>query len=118
MSDIRKLAAIDVAFLGFNVAVAEYACGVLLSIALGIFVLLRSHMVGQTVLGVYFLCLGINYVPMFAHTISIGDRERARMELGDELLDKRAAMAKFRRLSLLLLVPMVVPILAISRRSS
>ena len=36
--NIRKLAAIDIVFLGFKVVAAEYAFGVLFSIGLGIFV--------------------------------------------------------------------------------
>lgn len=115
MADIRKLAAIDIVFLGFKVVVAEYICGVGLSIALGIFILFRSHTVGQIILGVYFLCLGINYVPMFIHTLSIGNKENAVTELGAELSKKRTAMARYRRLSLLLLVPAVIPVMAVAR---
>jgi len=117
MTDVRKLAAIDIVFLGFGVVVTEYACGVLLSIALGIFVLFRSHSAGQAILGAYFLCLGINYIPLLVYSLSIGNNDEARAELGNELIDKRRAMAKYRRLSLLLLAPLVIPILAISRKA-
>jgi|SRR6516225_2915352 hypothetical protein len=116
MANVRKLVAIDIVFLGFKVVVAEYACGVLLSIALGIFVLFRSRSAGQAILGVYFLCLGINYLPLFVYARSIRSKERARGELGTELIEKRSAMAKYRRFSLLLLVPLVIPILAITRK--
>jgi hypothetical protein len=113
----RKLAAIDIVFLGFKVVAAEYAFGVLFSLALGIFVFLRSHSGWQIALGIYLVCIGINYVPMLIYTLSIANKENAQAELGYELVEKRRAMSKYRRLSLLLLVPFVLPILAISRAS-
>jgi hypothetical protein len=114
--NLRKLAAIDIVFLGYWPIFAEYAFGVLFSVGLGIFVLLRGHSVWQVVSGIYLVCLGINYIPMFAYTVSIANSEHARAELGDELLEQRTAMSKYRRVSLLLLVPLVVPFLAITRR--
>jgi hypothetical protein len=112
--NIRKLAAIDIALLGFKLAFAEYACGVLLSLALGVFALFRSHSPWQLALAVYLICLGINYVPMLAHTVSIASRQNAQAELAEELTEKRKAMSKYRRVSLLLLVPLLVPILMVT----
>ena len=113
--NIRKLAAIDIALLGFKLILAEYALGVLFSLALGVFVLFRSHSAWGVALGIYLICLGVNYVPMFAYAASIGDKPSALADLGDELLEKREAMAKYRRLSLLLLVPLLVPVLVVTR---
>lgn len=112
--DLRKLAAIDIAFLGRKVIVAEFAAGVVFSTALGFFVLVRGHSFWQIVLGVYFLCLGINYAPMFAYAMAIPTQERAREEMASELADKRRAMLKYRLQSMLLLVPLLVPILALA----
>ena len=112
---LRKLAAIDVVFLGYTAVVVEYACGVLLSLALGIFVLLRSHSAWQAALGGYLICLGINYVPMLVYALSIADKHAAREELGGELAETRAAMSKYRRISLLLLLPLAGPLLAMKR---
>ena len=109
----RKLAAIDIVFLGFKLVLAEYAFGVLFSLALGAFVLVRSHSVWQIMLGVYLICLGINYIPMFAYTVSIANRQNAQAEMADELGDKPKAMSKYRGVSLLLLVPLLVPILVV-----
>ena len=114
--NFKKLAAIDVAFLGPKLIIAEFAFAVLFSIALGIFALLRAHSLWGTAVGAYLVCLGINYGPMLAFALAIGNRENARLELGDELKEKRAAMSKYRRQSLLLLVPLAVPIFAIFRR--
>jgi len=109
----RKLAAIDIVFLGFKLVVVEYAFGVLGSIALGVFVLLRSHSKAQFAIGLYLICLGINYLPMFVYAASIASKQNARAELGDELFEERRAMSRYRRMSLLLLVPLILPVCAI-----
>ncbi|HUI41932.1 MAG TPA: hypothetical protein VL523_08190 [Terriglobia bacterium] len=108
----RKLAAIDIVFLGYKLIFAEYAVGVFFSIALGLFVLVRGSTFLQVVLGAYLICLGINYVPMLAYAVAIGSQSSAQAELGDELTERRRAMSKYRRQSLFLLVPLLVPILA------
>ena len=115
MIDPRKLAAIDIALLGPAFILAEFAAGVLLSIALGVFVLLRAGSVWQIALGLYFLTLGLNYVPMLVYAIDIARHRSALAEIGGELSDKRQAMAKYRRQSLFLLVPLVVPVVALRR---
>jgi hypothetical protein len=111
----RKLAAIDIVFLGSKLIIAEFAGGVLLCVALGTFVLFRGHSFWQIALGLYFISLGINYVPLLVYAVAITRRQSARAEIGDELSDERRAMAKYRRQSILLLVPLLVPILALAR---
>ncbi|MGI9069841.1 MAG: hypothetical protein ACR2JB_00575 [Bryobacteraceae bacterium] len=114
--NLRKLAAIDILFLGYKVIVAEYVVGVAFSLALGLFVLLRSHSFWQVALGAYLICLGINYVPMLAYAIAIANRQNAQAQISHELIEVRKAMSKYRRQSLLLLVPLLVPILAASQK--
>src|SRR5271166_1119765 len=111
MINLRKLAAIEILFLGPILIVTEYAAGVLLSIALGVFVLFRAHSFWQLLLGIYLICLGINYVPMLVYAIVVGNKVNAREELANELDDPRKTMSKYRSQSLVLLVPLVVPIL-------
>jgi hypothetical protein len=115
LPSIRKLAAIDIVFLGFKVVFAEYLCGVLLCVVLGFFVLLRTNSVSQILLGAYLIFLGINYVPMFAYALAIGNRQKAQAEVAEELSNRRVAMSKYRRVSLLLLVPLLVPIVALTQ---
>lgn len=112
---LRKLAAIDIVFLGSKFIIAEFAGGVLLCIALGAFVLFKGHSLWQLALGLYLISLGLNYVPMLVYAVAITKGQSARAEIGDELLDKRRAMAKYRHQSLLLLAPLVVPILALAQ---
>ena len=116
MFNARKLAAIDLIFLGPKVIITEFSAGVFLSAVLGIFVLVRGHHShAQIVLGLYLISLGINYVPMLNHAIRISRAKSARAELGNELDDKRVAMAKYRRQSLWLLLPMIVPLMALAQ---
>ena len=96
----RKLAAIDIVFLGARLIIAEYAIGVLVAPALGVFTLLRAGSYWQLVLGLYLILLGINYVPMLAYALAISKGQSAQAEISDELSDKRRAMAKYRRQSL------------------
>ena len=116
MFNARKLAAIDLIFLGPKVIIAEFSAGVFLSSVLGIFVLVRGHhSLAQIVLGLYLISLSINYVPLLNYAIRISRAKSARAQLGNELDDKRVAMAKYRRQSLWLLVPMIVPIMALAQ---
>jgi hypothetical protein len=105
-------------FLGPKLILAEYAGGVVLSIALGLFVLFRGHSFWQVALGMYLMSLGVNYVPMLAYAVAIGSRQRAHEEIADELIEKRRAMSKYRRQALLLLVPLAAPILAVAHGRS
>jgi hypothetical protein len=90
----RKLAAIDIVFLGSKLIIAEFAGGVLLCVALGMFVLFRGHSFWQFILGLYLISLGINYVPMLFYAVAITRGRSARAEMGDELRDQRQAMAR------------------------
>ena len=123
--EVRKLAAIDIAFLGTRIIIAEFLLGVVGSAALGIFVALRSHTAFQLALSAYFLSLAVNYVPLLMYALAIGRAGSARTEVAGELGENtRQAMRRYRRGSLLLLLPFVIPTLAVlqeraeSRKSS
>ena len=109
--DIRTLAALDIAFLGPRLILIEFAAGVLLPIALGALTLARAGSLNGTLFGVYLMTLGINYVPLLLYAISIV-RAGSEAEIADELHDPSARSTMFRRYrrqSLLLLVPLMVP---------
>jgi hypothetical protein len=63
--------------------------------------------------GVYLLLLALNYVPLLLHAIGMARAGRARQEIAGELEDKRTAFRKYRRQSLWLLAPLIVPVVAI-----
>lgn len=115
MVDFRKLAAVDIAFLGSRLIIAEFSIGVFGSLALGVFALLRSHSLVGTAFACYLLCLGINYVPLLLHAISLARLDSAGDEIAEDIADKRRMFRRYRRQSLLLLVPLAVPILAVAR---
>ncbi|MEJ2006991.1 MAG: hypothetical protein P8Z30_02360 [Acidobacteriota bacterium] len=110
----------EIAFLGYKVIYAEYAAAVVLAIALGLVLLFRSPSGWQLLLGIYLICLGINYVPMWVYTIQIGNRQNARAEIADELAEsgKQKTMSRYRYVSLFLLLPLVVPVLAVAYERS
>jgi hypothetical protein len=116
MIEIRKLAAIDMAFLGPRLIIAEFALGLFGTVALGLFTLSRAHSAQQVILAAYFIALGINYAPLLVYALAIARTGSARAEVADEVsADRRRAMRKYRRGSLLLLLPFVVPVLAIAQ---
>src|SRR5712671_6346566 len=95
MINIRKLAAIDLEFLGPKVILAEFGLGALGAMILGILSLragiYRFHSAGMTLFGAYLLLLGMNYVPLLLHAIDMARHGSARQEIADELEDKRMA---------------------------
>jgi hypothetical protein len=116
MLNVRKLAAIDLQFLGPRLVLTEFCLGVSGSMVLGFLTLRaghRSHSARMITLGGYLLMLGINYVPLLLHAIDMTWHRAVGREIAGELGDKRAAFRKYRRQSLLLLLPLVVPTAAI-----
>lgn len=118
MIDPRKLAAVDVAFLGSKIILTEFATGVLGPILLGILTLRKSHSTSGMIFGVYLLLIGVNYVPMLIHAISVVKNGTARDEIANELEDKQTLFRKYRKQSLYLLVPLAPLIAAWMRRSA
>ena len=120
MVNLRKLAAMDLHFLGPSMIVTEFALGVAGPLVLGAFTLRMASRhawpLGLTLFGGYLLSLGINYVPLLVYAVSMVRSRSAFREIADELSDQRMAFRKYRRQSLFLLIPLVVPVLAILQR--
>jgi len=110
--NIRKLAALDIAFLGPKLILAEFSVGVFLSAAIGLVTLKRSHSVWQILLGGYLLSLAVNYVPLLLYAIPIVRQRSAQEGVAGEGADRNGSFRRYRRQSLLLLIPFAVPILA------
>ena len=120
MINVRKLAATDLYFLGTKIILAEFGLGVPVMVLLGILSLraglFHTYATWQIVLGIYLLFLAINYIPMLWFAIDIARRGAAADVLGDELSDQVAAMRKYRRQSLWLLIPLVAPVAWVMQR--
>jgi hypothetical protein len=119
--NVRKLAAIDLLFLGPKVILTEFAIGVFGSLAIGVMSAWqgahRFHATWMVLFGIYLVFVGINYIPLLLHAIDISCKGKAEQELADELAHKKKAFRKYRRQSMWLLVPLVVVIAAILQRN-
>jgi len=117
MLNVRKLAAIDLQFLGAKLILTEFMAGVAGSAALGVLTLRagvqRFHSWKMAILGIYLMLLGVNYVPLLLHAFSLVRQGSPLQEIAGELGDKRAAFRKYRRQSLWLLVPLAVLVAAV-----
>ena len=113
--DPHKLVAIHIATLGAAFVIGNFTGTALLCLSLGVFILWRADSCQLFTFGFYFISLCINYVVMLFYALEINNRENARVEIGDELNKKRGAIAEYRRQSIYLLLPLVVPIVAFQR---
>lgn len=113
--NIRKLAALDMAFLGSRMILAEFALGVVGPLAVGIYSLAREHSRQQVIIGAYLVLLGINYIPLLMYAVAIYRKRSAQDEVADELAQRTKIAAKYFPQTLLLLIPLVVPFLAVSQ---
>jgi Ca2+/Na+ antiporter len=120
MIQVRKLVAIELAFLRPKFVLAEYAIAVAGGVFLGVLslrvALMRTHATWQILLGIYLFFLALNYAVLLGYAIAMARRGDAREEIADELDDKTAAFRKYRRQSLWLLVPLAAPIASIMHR--
>jgi len=54
-------------------------------------------------------------VPMLVYAVAVGNKANAREEMAGELDDPRKTMSKYRSQSLILVVPLLVPILVLTQ---
>ena len=120
--NIRKLVALDIIFHGSKFILAEFAFGVFASAALGFVILYLGLAVMHVsdprqclIVGCYILSLGINYVPLLLYAIQIARQGSAQEEVAFELTQKARYGRKYTAQSLLVLLPLVVPVLAIAQ---
>jgi hypothetical protein len=83
--NVRNLAAVDMAWLGTRLVLAEYALGVVLPLALGSLSIVRG--LGerdpanwQTSIGIWLVTIAANYVPLFLHAMAIARGGRVQEE--------------------------------------
>jgi hypothetical protein len=121
--NIRKLAALDMYLHGQRVILAEFAFGVFFSAGLGLFLLytgiFREHpsSVITVTFGGWLVFLTLNYLSLLLYATSIARRKSTQTEIATELADKDNFVRKYTLQSLLLLLPLVVPILALMQET-
>jgi hypothetical protein len=74
--EVRKLAAVDMAWLGSRLIVTEYALGVVLPLALGLLSLVRGLGEAepanwQVGFGIWLVTIAANYVPLFLYALAM-----------------------------------------------
>ena len=114
MINIRKLAAVDMFWLGKRIVLAEYALGVVLAAILGV-LSIRSGLVGhsdwETGMGVWLISISANYIPLFIYALLIAKGGTLKAEGQPELAHaKRYGVQQG-----IILIPFLVVILALSQ---
>ena len=114
MIKIRKLAAVDMAWLGTRVILTEYAIGVILPFILGL-LSIRSGFFGPTpsawefVLGIWLVGIAANYVPLFIYAVLIAKAGTVKEEGEPEI----AHAKRYGVQQVIILVPLLVVVVAL-----
>ncbi len=116
--NIRKLAALDIAFHGPKFILIEFSLGVFGCAALGLFSMYfglfhgLNHSLFAVSIDCFLLCIALNYVPLLLYAISIVRHKSAQQEVAYELEHKDKYAGKYLGQSTLLLIPFAVPAIA------
>jgi hypothetical protein len=116
MIEVRKLAAVDMAWLGTRVIVTEYALGIILPVALGI-LSLRAGLAQpektnwQTMLGIWLVTISANYIPLFVYALVIARAGTVR----EEGMPEFAHAGRYGIQQTIILVPFFVVLLALAQ---
>jgi hypothetical protein len=120
--NVQKLAALDMVLHGTKLILAECVFTVLIGCALGGFIVyVQLVLAGSArspwllLFGVYMILIGLNYVPLLLYAIGIARRGNARDVIARDLERKDAFVRKYSLRQLVLLLPLVIPILAITQ---
>ena len=104
----------DMAWLGAKVIVAEYALGIILPLALGVFTLHRTfsspnRLTWQTILGMWLISIAANYLPLFLYAVSIAKAGTVKAEGESELPHARQYGVQ----QVIILIPFLVVVIAV-----
>ena len=113
--NVRKLAALDIAFHGSRLILAEFAFAVCICAALGLFILFHASNPSPVavLLGCLFLGVSLNYVPLLLYAVSIARSRSATQEVAFELAHKDSYARKYMLQSVVLIpIPFALALLA------
>lgn len=114
--NVRKLAALDIAFHGVKVILVEFLIGTFLSAALSAFVLFLTarRSFSSVLLGLYLLGIAVNYAVLLLYAVFIRSRERAVREVEAEMSDTSGAGCQYTVQSIVfILIPFALTLLAL-----
>ena len=115
--NIRKLVALDIVFHGATIILAEFAFAVVFCGGFGIFSLFLffrtpSHPAIEIIIGLILSWLTLNYAPLLVYAINMRHKD-VQQEVAFELEHKATYARKYTLQSVLLLLPLAVPLLII-----
>lgn len=116
--NVRKLAALDIVFHGPKFILIEFTLGVFGCAVLGLFSTYfgffhsPNHSLFAVIIGCFLLWIALNYVPLLIYAISIVSHKSAHQEVAYELAHKDKYAGKYMLQSIILLLPLAVPALA------
>jgi len=117
--NIRRLVAVDMAWLGAPFILAEYALGVMLPFILGT-LSMRAGLFGrtpaawQTIMGFWLVTIAMNYVSLFIYAVLIARGRSVKEEGMAELKNAK----RYGTQQLIILVPFAVVIAALLQEQS
>jgi hypothetical protein len=112
--NVRKLAAIDLHFRGSSFILLEFGFVVFFFGGIGLYALLSAkESLAAHAIGAYLVLLAIDYLPLLVYGIAIAKAGSASVEAEPEASDPSVYKRKYGVQQVLLLVPLVIPALAI-----
>lgn len=114
--DVRRLAAVDMhgltgSRLRRRIILAEFLLGVVAGCGLGLWAALTTSSVGWRVFGIAVVGIGLNYVPLALHALSLSPAGRLETEL--EGVDIPAELRHYTGVQFWILVPGLVAVLGV-----
>lgn len=116
--DVRRLAAVDMhGSVGVRwrrrVIVAEFVVGALGGIGIGLWIALSAHSAGWQVFGAWLTGVGVNYLALALHALSLSRPGALDTELADA--DIRADLRFYNVAQLWVLLPIALAVLALAQ---
>lgn len=114
MINIRKLAAVDMVWLGTRIIIAEYAIGVILPLVLGL-LSIRAGLLEpgifnwETISGFWLVTIAANYLPLLIYAVLISRGGTVKEEGQPEL----AHAKRYGIQQMIILIPFFVVVLAL-----
>ena len=114
MINIRKLAAVDLAWLGAKVIVTEYSLGLSVPFLLGLVLLRRSlssanPLIWIILVGIWLVTIAINFVPLLTYAVLITQAGTAKAEGQSEIIYAKRYVVQH----VIVLVPLLVVLMAL-----
>lgn len=109
---VRRLAELDLALHGKRFTLSEFSAGVTLPAALGTYTLFIGHSPFETLLGIYLVLLGLNYLPLLIYASAISRRSNERVEYSEASPSLKHEIKKYGVQQAIILIPFAVILVA------